>query len=249
MSLLRAEKIRVSEQGALVLDELSFEINEKGIYAVLAKNEKAKNTLARALAGIACLDSGSIIFKDTEPSQKGEGLAVKAKIGYMPNECFFYPDMTVYETLDFTARMRKTEGDKRVRQIKAALEFVLLTEKGDALIKDLSSSEKKRLSLANALVGNPSLLVLEEPMLGVYNDDRAFIAGLISTLGEKKAVVILTDRVGDAKRLADTVGIVSNKKMVLWETHKEIKERLSGDEDALIKTYLAFSENEGEERR
>ena len=246
MSLLTVNEIKASESGAILLDGLSFEINEKGIYAILAKNKKAKTLLARVLAGISELDSGEIIFKDTALSNKKDGIAAKAKIGYMPSECFFYSDMTVYETLDFTGRMRKTDTDKRIRQIKAALEFVFLTEKSEALVKDLTPSEKKRLALANTLVGNPSLLILDDPMAGVNGDDRTLISDIISSLSEKKAVVIITDRVGDAKKLASTVGILSNKKIALWETVEEIKERLSGDEDALFKTYLAFSENEEE---
>ena len=246
MSLLKVENISYRESETLLLDGLSFEINEKGIYAILSKNKKAKTALAKALSGVVTLSGGKIIFKDVELSQRKDGIAAKAKIGYMPSECFFYPDMTVCETLDFTGRMRKTDTDKRVRQIKAALEFVFLTEKADALVKDLTASEKKRLALANTLVGNPSLLVLDDPMAGVNSEDRTLISDIISSLSEKKAVVILTDRVGDAKKLASTVGILSNKKIALWETVDEIKERLSGDEDALFKTYLAFSEDEEE---
>ena len=104
------------------------------------------------------------------------------------------------------------------------------------------------MAFANTLIGNPSLLVLDDPMAGVSSEDKALICDLISSLAEKKAVIILTDRVGDAKKLAHTVGILSNKKIVLWETVEKIKDKLSGDEDALFKTYLAFSEDEEEEK-
>lgn len=248
MSLLKVDDIRVSESGKLLLDGLSFDINEKGIYAILSKNIKAKTALAKALSGVSGVDSGRIVFRDTDLFQKGKGISPKAKIGYMPSSSFFYPDMTVYETLDFTGRLRGVEADKRVRQIKAALDFVLLSEKGEALVEHLGASEKKRLAFANTLIGNPSLLVLDDPMAGVSSEDKALICDLISSLAEKKAVIILTDRVGDAKKLAHTVGILSNKKIVLWETVEKIKDKLSGDEDALFKTYLAFSEDEEEEK-
>ena len=241
--ILKAEDLRASENGKCVLDGVSFEIEEKGIYVILAKSAEERSALARALAGALTLDGGSIFYKDIELSDKKDGRALKAKIGYAPQKSFLYPDMTVYEVLDFTGKMRGVPTDKRVRQIKEALELVFLSQKGDVLIKALNASESKRLHLANTLIGNPSTLIFDEPTANAHAEDSELICDVLEMLGSKKTVLIFTEKISLANKLAKHIGIMSNGKMALWSTLENINEKLDGDPNALIKTFLAFSDD------
>jgi ABC-2 type transport system ATP-binding protein len=241
--ILKAENLSASENGNLVLDGVSFEIEEKGIYVILSKSEDERNALSKALAGILKLDGGSILYKDIELSDKKEGRALKAKIGYAPQKSFLYSDMTVYEALDFTGKMRGVPTDKRVRQIKEALEIVLLSQKGDVLIKALTPTESKRLHLANTLIGNPSTLIFNEPTANASAEDSELICDVLEMLGSKKTVLIFTEKISLANKLAKHIGIMSNGKMALWSTLENINEKLDGDPNALIKTFLAFSDD------
>ena len=242
MSLLKVEKLRVSVDGLTVIQDVSFEIEEKGIYAMLGKSEAERTALAKLLAGILKTDGGRILYKDNELSDSKKGNAVKAKIGYLPKKCFLYPDMTVYETLDFTGKMRKVSPDKRVRQIKEALELVILSNKSEALVKSLSYAEKKRLLLANALIGNPSVLILDEPTENLPPDDVALVKEVIGMLGERKTVLIFTEKLSLANDMAKHIGIMANGKIELWSSLENIKQKLDNDPNALRKAYMAFSD-------
>lgn len=243
MSILKVEGLSKEFGGQIVLNKINFSIEEKGVYAILGKKGHGKSVLAALLAGCYEADEGIVAYNDTvlDPNDK-KSKRLKKKIGYVPEICFFPADMTVFELLDFTGKMRGVSPDKRSRQIKEALELLLLTEKREALVKGLTVTEKKRLSFANALVGNPSVLILDEPIANASAEDAELIKDLISMLGEKKVIIILTDRTSDADALASQIGIMSDGELVLWESLEQIKLKLDGDRNALLKTFLAFTD-------
>lgn len=242
MALLKVENLKLFSENEAVLGGLSFEIDKKGIYAILGKSAKSCSMLAKVLAGIALPDSGRVFLGDTELFGKS-GKKLKLKIGYLPRECFLYSDMTAYETLDFTGRMRGVGADKRSRQIKEALELLELSYMSEALVCDMNISEKKRLLLANALIGNPNVLILDEPTMGTFSADSEIIRDVISMLAEKKTVLIFTEKISLAEDLADHIGIISGGEMVLWSSLDNIRQKLDGDAAALAKTFIAFTDD------
>lgn len=247
MSILKIENLNAFADNKILFDGLSFEIDEKGIYVILAKTSEELSTLANALGGVVKVDSGTISYKDIQLSNKRNGRELKSKIGYVSKESFFYPDMTVFEVLDFTGKLRGVSPDKRIRQIKESLELLVLSNKSDVLIKSLSFSEKKRLAVANALIGNPCVLILDEPCLNVLSEDSEVIRDVIEMLGERKAVIILTEKVTFANGIAKHIGIISKGKMALWSSLENIKEKLDNDPKALAKTFIAFTDNSADD--
>lgn len=239
MSLLNVENLKASVEG-IVLDGVSFEIDKKGIYAILGKSSEEKNMLARVLAGTVEASDGKIFYKDEEFVGENQ-IKLKSKIGYMPCKCFLYPDMTVYETLDFTGCMRKVSKDKRIRQIKEAIEILELSSVSEVLVKDLNTVERKKLLLANALMGNPRVIIFDEPTTGLSPSDSEIICDVISMLKDRKAVILFTDKLSVANDMADYIGIISRGKMVLWSTLDDIRENLDGAQNALSRTFIAFS--------
>ena len=242
MSILKVENISKKSEDGVILDAISFEIEEKGVFAILGKKDSEKTALANVLAGCSALDSGEIVYKDINvySNSKNNRLA-KAKIGYVPQEITFFDDMTAFEILEFAGKLRKVETDKRIRQIKEALEIVGLSDKYEVLVKDFSLSEKKRLSLAHALIGNPSLIILDEPTAQISLEDAALFKKIIMMLGDKKTVILLTDKINLAQSVATNVGIMSNGTIKLWESADALKTRYEGDDNFLIKAFSAFS--------
>ena len=112
------------------IEEVSFSIDEKGVYAFLGKESSGKSALAEILAGASETDGGKVIFRDVDIyTNTRQSKSAKAKIGYVPENIFFYPDMTAFEVLDFTGRLKKVDPDKRFRQIKEAFELLAISEK------------------------------------------------------------------------------------------------------------------------
>lgn len=244
MSILKVDGLsKEFIDGKPVLDKISFSIEEKGVYAIIGKKGAGKSALAAILAGCCEADEGNVVYNDvTLEADSKTGKQIKKKIGYVSEVCCFPDDMTVFELLDFTGRMRGVSPDKRARQIKEALELLLLSARRDALIKGLSLSENKRLALANALIGNPSVLILDEPIANASAEDAEIIKDVISMLADKKVIIILTERTSDAEALASQIGIISRGKIVLWESLENIKAKLDGEQRALLKTFLAFTD-------
>lgn len=238
MSILEVTNLKKDN----VIEEVSFSIDEKGVYAFLGKASSGKSTLAEILAGASETDGGKVIFRDVDIYKNTrQGKSAKAKIGYVPENIFFYPDMTAFEVLDFTGRLKKVDPDKRFRQIKEAFELLAISEKSEVLVKHLTLSEKKRLAFANALVGNPSMLVLDDPTSKVSAEDAELIRNTIAMLGEFKTVLLFTDKCVEAETLAKNIAILSEGKIVLWSTLDEIKEKFGDEKGALLKTFEAFS--------
>ena len=242
MSLLKVDNLKMSAEEKNLLDGLSFEINEKGIYVILSRSSLELTALAKALAGVTVPEDGTVFYKDIELSNKKQGKKLRTKIGYIPKESFLYPDMTAYEVLDFTGKMRGVSVDKRIRQIKEALELLALSQLRDAFVKDLNFSEKKRLLLANALIGNPGMIIIDEPCANVIAEDAELICEVIEMLGERKTVVILTEKISLANELAKCIGIISKGKIALWSSLDNIREKLDNDPNALLKTFIAFTD-------
>lgn len=242
MSILEVKNIVKKNGDNIVLNDVSFNIDEKGIYAIIGKKASGKEVLAKVLAGCSEIDSGEVIYKDVSVySNSKNNRIVKTKIGYVPEDISFFPEMTVFEILDFVGKLRHVDADKRIRQIKEALEIVGLSDKYEVCIKELSLSERKRLSLAHSLIGSPSLIILEEPTGQISLSDAELIKNIIVMLGDKKVVILLTDKMNLAQEIAKAVGIMSNGSLALWESIDTLKARFEGDDSFLIKALLSCS--------
>lgn len=242
MSILEVKNITMKNGDDIVLDDVSFDVEEKGIYAILGKKSSGKSYLAKVLAGVLESEEGDVVYRNLSVySNSKNNKAVKTKIGYVPENIIFFPDMTVFEVLDFAGKLRHVGSDKRIRQIKEALEMVGLSDKYEVFVKELTLSEKKRLSLAHALIGNPSLIILDDPTGQISLGDAELIKNVIMMLGDKKVVILLTDKVNLAQSVAKHIGIMANGSLTLWESAEELKARFDGDDNFLIKAFASYS--------
>lgn len=228
MSLLIINGLTKKVDDGNGIDHISFHIEEKGIYGFFGKSGAGKTHLASLLGGLERADEGEIIFRDVNIYASDKSLTMaKRKIGFIPDKCHFPSDLTVLELLDFTGKVKKIDPDKRVRQIKEALELTGLSDRVNRLIEALTPSEKKRLAYANALLGNPDMIIIDEPLAIIDAAQKDEIKKLISMLGKMKLVIIFSKRSGEYEDICSHAGIMQGGELLAFEPIAELVARLN----------------------
>ena len=230
VEMLRAESIFKSYGEHEAVADVSLSISKGEIHGILGPVGAGKTTLMEILSGSISADSGSVRMSGN-PVGIGEK-AVKARIGYMPERNSFFADMTVGEILNFVGDAKGVVSEKRYRQIKEALDLVGLSERQNRLVGHLSGEEIKRLSLAAALLGNPDILLLDEPIPSVSAEKKEEFFGVIRMLGRIKTVVLATADYSTAKELCDDVTILSDGKILVQGSFAALDDKLRQNESA-----------------
>jgi ABC-2 type transport system ATP-binding protein len=236
MSLLELRNVLKELPGGFKIDNVSFSIDEKGIYGFFAKGKDGKTTLATILCGACDIDSGELLYKDKPMHAKAKQTAkIKKKIGYVPDACIFPADLTVSELLDFTGKAKGVDPDKRARQIKEALELTGLSENANSLIGTLSLCDKKCTAYANALIGNPDVIIIDEPMAVIDAAQRDEVKKLISMLGKMKVVLLFSKNSIDVEELCSHAGVLSDGALLAFEPIDELLSRLNKTVNAILR--------------
>jgi len=222
---------RVSKQykNKIAVDRISLKL-EKGIYGLLGANGAGKTTLMRMLCGILTPTSGTIAYDGIDVSQE----EYRAILGYLPQDFGYYPDFTGKDFLLYMAALKgigKREADRRVKEL---LELVSLTEVAKKKVKTYSGGMKQRLGIAQALLNDPKILILDEPTAGLDPKERVRFRNLIAELGKDNIVILSTHIVSDIDRIADRILMMNAGKLVFDGTREEI----SGDlEEFYLKEF------------
>lgn len=228
MSFIELRGVNCKSSEGPALKNITFEIDEKGVYGFLGRSGSGKTLLCRVLAGVCAADGGSVIYKDNDLYKNPKQTAVmKRKIGYVPQKCFFDRDSTVFESLDLIGKAKLLDPDKRFRQIKDALELTGLSEKYEVLVSDLSLSEKKRLTVASALLGNPDLIIMDEPLQYMDKNQAEGIKSVIELLRKRKVILIFSSRAADVQSLSDNIAFLHNGELILWKNSEELVDILT----------------------
>lgn len=228
---------RVSKQykNKIAVDRISLKL-DKGIYGLLGANGAGKTTLMRMICGILTPTGGTITYNGIDVSQE----EYRAVLGYLPQDFGYYPDFTGRDFLLYMAALKgigKKEADKKVKEL---LELVSLADVAKKKIKTYSGGMKQRLGIAQALLNEPQILILDEPTAGLDPKERVRFRNLIAELGKESIVILSTHIVSDIDRIADRILMMNGGKLVFDGTREEI----SGDLEAF---YLKeFDESEVE---
>ena len=241
------DEVNKSVNDVQVLYDISFDFKKKGVHGILAPKGSGKTEILDLIASVSFADSGLISLDGRKiiNSSDKDVKASKMKVGYVRANTEFYGDMTVMETLSFVGETRKVKSDKLNRQIKEALELVGLYDIKQRLVKLLSFGEQKKLSLACALLGNPDVILIDEPDVSEMGykrqDDELF--DLIRMLGKPKTVIITTQDFKTAKALCGDIVILSDGKVLANGTFEELEAKLDGQAslEALYNSLLSTS--------
>ncbi|MCD8010230.1 MAG: ATP-binding cassette domain-containing protein [Lachnospiraceae bacterium] len=206
------------------LDGVSMTLTE-GIYGLLGPNGAGKSTLMNILTGNLPQTSGEIRFNGQEI--RAMGSAFRAKVGYMPQQQAFYPGFTAEEFLYYIASLRDLDRACAARRIDWALGLVSLQKERKKTIRSFSGGMKQRLLLAQALLGDPEILILDEPTAGLDPRQRIAVRNLVSEIAKKKIVLISTHVVPDVEYVSKEILLLSDGRLLrqasAWDLMQEIQ--------------------------
>ncbi len=212
---------RVSKQyhNKIAVDRISLRLH-KGVYGLLGANGAGKTTLMRIICGILKPTGGTVSFDRMDVSTE----EYRSGLGYLPQDFGYYPEFKGTDFLFYMAALKGLSKSQAKRKVPELLKLVSLEEDGKRKIKTYSGGMKQRLGIAQALLNDPRLLVLDEPTAGLDPKERVRFRNLIETLGKSSIVLLSTHIVSDIEHIADTVLMMKNGQMIYqgeWKNEKE----------------------------
>jgi len=212
----------------VAVDGLTIEINEGEIFGFLGPNGAGKTTTILMLLGLTEPTSGRARVLGVDPAR--DPLQIKRQVGYLPENVGFYDDMTGRENLRFMARLNRLPEDKAGAKIEEALAAVGLNGEGDKLVGAYSRGMRQRLGIAELLIKDPKLLILDEPTLGLDPDGTVKMLDLIKSLssGRRITVMLCSHQLEQVQRICTRVGIMIKGKLVALGTIEELAQRKLG---------------------
>ena len=201
--------------GNKALDDISFNVKKGEIMGFLGPNGAGKSTTMNIVCGCISANSGNVSVCGYDVLENPR--AVKTKIGYLPENPPLYFDMTVKEYLDFVFELKKTKLDKELH-LKEIMERVQIFDKKDRLIKNLSKGYKQRVGLAQALIGDPEVLILDEPTVGLDPKQIIEIRNVIKEIGKERTIILSTHILQEVEAVCDSVTIIAHGQIVAQNT-------------------------------
>ena len=197
-----------------------------GVWGLLGANGAGKTTLMRMLTGILRPTEGQILCDGVEIGALGA--AYREKLGYLPQEFGFYPEFTVQDYLEYMAALKGLPRAEAARQIDALLERVSLAEVRRKKIVKLSGGMKRRVGIAQALLNDPEILILDEPTAGLDPGERVRFRNLLSEFAQDRIVLISTHIVSDVEYIAAENAVMKDGKIIAVDTTEGLVQQIEG---------------------
>lgn len=211
------------------VDQLSFTVEDGQIYGFLGPNGAGKSTTMNIMTGYLAATEGQVLINGHDIME--EPAEAKKCIGYLPEMPPLYQDMTVYEYLKFVAELKKLPKKDIKGQIAAVMEKVKISEMADRLIKNLSKGYKQRVGLAQAILGDPEIIILDEPTVGLDPKQIIEIRDLIKSLGKKHTVILSSHILSEVSAVCDHIMIISHGKLAASDTPENLIKLTSASTD------------------
>ncbi|NUM44946.1 MAG: ABC transporter ATP-binding protein [Anaerolineales bacterium] len=211
------------------LREVTLEIGT-GMFGLLGPNGAGKTTLMRILAGILSPTGGTATILGHNLTTPAGKQAVKESLGYLPQELGLYPDLTAAEFLDYIAILKGiNDGNARKRQITELLDLVRLTDKANARIKTYSGGMKRRVGIAQALLGSPQLIIVDEPTAGLDPEERIRFRNLLVDTAARCTVILSTHIVEDIGQSCNDLAVIRQGQVLYRGSPRELIAQARGN--------------------
>lgn len=221
--------------GHLAVDDVSFTVEDGQIYGLLGPNGAGKSTIMNILTGYLSATSGQVtVAGHPLPEEADEA---KACVGYLPEQPPLYPEMTVGEYLNFVAELKKVPRAQRKEQVLRAARRTGLEKVLPRLIRSLSKGYKQRVGIAQALLGSPKIIILDEPTVGLDPAQVIEMRKLIRELGKAHTVILSSHILSEVQAVCQQVLILSKGKLAASGTLQE----LTADGRSLEEVFLALT--------
>lgn len=207
------------------IDNISFEINDGEIVGLLGPNGAGKSTTMNILTGFIEPTEGEVIINGYNISKKTK--KAKKCIGYMPEGVPLYKDMTVKEFVTYMAELKGVKKDKIKESVEQAIQDTCLQNVRKVLIKNLSKGYKQRVSMAGALVGNPEIIILDEPTVGLDPKQIIEIRNLIKKLGKNHTLIISSHILSEISQICEKVIIINKGQIVAVDSPEHLEDTVN----------------------
>ena len=207
------------------VDDLSFTIEPGHIYGLLGPNGAGKSTTMNIVTGCLAATSGTVSICGHDIYE--EPIAAKRCIGYLPEIPPLYTDMTPFEFLSFVAEAKGVGYEEASRQVREVMELTQIEDMKNRLIKNLSKGYRQRVGIAQAMLGNPDIIILDEPTVGLDPKQIIEIRELIRMLGQSKTVILSSHILAEISAVCDRVLIISQGKLVADDTIEHLENNVA----------------------
>jgi len=206
------------------LENVSVTIHS-GMYGLLGRNGAGKTSLMRILATLSVPSSGEISMNDILIKETAK---IREIVGYLPQDFSFYRNMSVYGAMDYLGLLSSISDKVRKERISALLEQVNLKENMRTKVKALSGGMKRRLGIAQALLHNPQILIVDEPTAGLDPEERIRFRNLLSEFAEDRIVILSTHISSDVESSCENIGVLDNGRMIWCGGTEELVKQAEG---------------------
>ena len=220
------------------VDNISFKIEEGEIIGLLGPNGAGKSTTMNMITGYIEPTEGEIIVNGYDISKKPK--KAKAQIGYMPEGVPLYSDLTVKEFVTYMAELKKVDRKTRKEKVEKIIEQTGLKDVEKKLTRNLSRGYKQRVSMAGALVGEPKILILDEPTVGLDPKQITEIRALIKELGKTHTVILSSHILSEVSQICNKVIIINKGKIVAIDTPENLEKKVESNNT----TYVTVEDTE-----
>lgn len=208
------------------VNDLSFRVERGQIYGFLGPNGAGKSTTMNIITGYLASTEGTVVINGHDILEEPE--EAKRCIGYLPEQPPLYFDMTVREYLEFAARLKKLPKGQRGTQISEVMEMTMITDMQNRLIKNLSKGYRQRVGLAQAVLGYPEVIILDEPTVGLDPKQIIEIRDLIRSLAKKHTVILSSHILSEVSAVCDYVMIIAHGQLVASDTPENLAKLMEG---------------------
>ena len=212
--------------GHLAVDHLSFTVEDGQIYGFLGPNGAGKSTTMNIMTGYLGATKGEVLIDGHNILEEPE--QAKKCMGYLPEVPPLYTDMTVYEYLVFAAKLKKLPKDSIKASISEVMELVKIQDVKGRLIRNLSKGYRQRVGMAQAILGKPDVIILDEPTVGLDPKQIIEIRDMIRELGRKHTVILSSHILSEVSAVCDHIMIISHGKLIASDTPENLERQLEG---------------------
>lgn len=224
--MIEVKDLVKSYGGHMAVDHLSFTVRDGQIYGFLGPNGAGKSTTMNIMTGYLGATSGEVLINGHNILEEPE--AAKSDIGYLPEMPPLYTDMTVREYLDFAASLKKIPRASRVEAVAEAMELVKVADVNGRLIKNLSKGYRQRVGMAQAILGKPQVIILDEPTVGLDPKQIIEIRDMIRGLGKKHTVILSSHILSEVSAVCDHILIINRGKLIASDTPENLERQMAG---------------------
>lgn len=238
--MIEVENLTKKYGDHVAVDHLTFRVEKGQIYGFLGPNGAGKSTTMNIITGYLAATEGTVTVNGKDIQKEPE--EAKRCIGYLPEQPPVYMDMTVYEYLKFAAELKRIPKTEREEQIKKVMEMTRIEDMKDRLIKNLSKGYRQRVGFAQAILGDPEVIILDEPTVGLDPRQIIEIRDLIRSLGQKHTVILSSHILSEVSAVCDQIMIISHGKLVASDTPEGLQNLMKDSKQLYLEVKGSWEE-------